>query len=46
LKKVAEMVKNKRHLTSSGFESIKKRNETMNLRRPLGSAAVEGAAVK
>jgi len=33
-KKVAEIVKNKEHLTSSGFEQIKRINSTMNLRRP------------
>lgn len=33
-KKVAEIVKNKKHLTSSGFESIQKINSFMNLRRP------------
>ena len=37
LKKVAEIVQNKGHLTSSGFESIQKINSTMNLRRPWGS---------
>lgn len=33
-KKVAEIVKNKEHLTSSGFEQIQRINSTMNLRRP------------
>jgi hypothetical protein len=33
-KKVVEIVQNKGHLTSSGFESIQKINSTMNLRRP------------
>jgi len=33
-KKVVEIVKNKGHLTSTGFESIKKINSTINLRRP------------
>jgi hypothetical protein len=33
-KKVVEIVKNKGHLTSSGFESIQKINSTLNLRRP------------
>ena len=36
-KKVVEIVKNKGHLTSTGFESIKKINSTINLRRPWGS---------
>lgn len=35
--KVVEIVKNKEHLTSSGFESIQKINSTMNLRRSWGS---------
>ena len=34
IKKVAEIVQNKGHLTSSGFESIQKINSTLNLRRP------------
>jgi hypothetical protein len=36
-KKVAEMVKNKEHLTSSGFKLIRKIDSTMNLRRPWDS---------
>lgn len=36
-KKVAELVKNKEHLTSSGFEQIQRINSTMNLRRPWDS---------
>jgi hypothetical protein len=38
-KKVAKIVKDKEHLTNSGFESIQKINKTMNLRRNWGSTA-------
>lgn len=36
--KVAELVKNKEHLTSTGFKTIQRINSSMNLRRPWGSA--------
>ena len=39
-KKVAGIVQNKGHLTSSGFESIKKINSSLNLRRPWETSAV------